>query len=123
MFSLNTVINVLSTSALKSIYYPHFLYCLTVVKKNINSLNLKQIRCIRIIAKPRYNAHSKPLFYKLKILSFLNLVLHRKLSLMHSIAFSYATPFLWILPYLEQFCVPRCKHLFFNRFPLYSSTT
>ena len=78
MFSLNKVKNFLSTSALKSIYYalvhPHFLYCLPLISctslKNINSLSLIQRKCIRTIAKARYNAHSEPIFYESKILPF-----------------------------------------------------
>ena len=147
MFSLNKVKNFLSTSALKSIYYalvhPHFLYCLPVVsctsQKNINSLSLKQKRCIRTIAKSRYNAHSEPLFYELKILPFPDLILHQKLSFMHSIAFSYAPLSFFMDPMFprnldfethqyplrnrDQFFIPRCKNLFLNRFPLYSFST
>ena len=76
--------------------HPHFLYCLPLISctslKNVNSLSLIQRKCIRTIAKARYNAHYEPLFYELKILPFTDLILHQKLLFMHSIAFSYAPP-------------------------------
>ena len=66
--TLNKVKNSLSSTALKSLYYalihPYFLYCLPVIRcsnqKNINMLALKQKRCIRIICKASYNAHTEP---------------------------------------------------------------
>ena len=136
---------VISLNRRLSIYYalvhPHFLYCLPLISctslKNINSLI--QRKCIRTIAKARYNAHSEPLYYELKILPFTDLILHQKLSFMHSIAFSYAPPSFYMDPVFprnsdiemhqyplrnrDQFFVPRCKNLFINRFPLYSFTS
>ena len=55
-------------------------------------------KCIRTIAKARYNAHSEPLFYELKILPFPDLILHQKLSFMHSIDFRYAPPSFFMDP-------------------------
>ena len=46
---------------------------------------------LRAITSSKYNAHTEPLFFKLKILPFDDLLLHHKLLLMHSIAHNYST--------------------------------
>ena len=98
MFSLSKVKNTLPTSSLKSLYYalihPHFLYCLPVVsctsQQNINLLITKQKKCIRIICKANYNAHTEPLFYDMKILPIPDLILQQRMHFMHSIEYFYA---------------------------------
>jgi len=144
LFTLNKVKNSLSTTALKSLYYalihPYFLYCLPVIscssQKNINMLALKQKRCIRIICKASYNAHTEPLFHLLKILPLADLILQQKLNLMHSIEYGYApSSFIEnktfpknsqidIHPYplrnINDFFTPRVRNEFLTRFPFYS---
>ena len=144
LYSLNKVKHFLSSNALKSIYYslihPHFLYCLPVVsctsQKYLNTLILKQKRCIRIIFNAKYNAHPEPLFSKLKILPLADLILHQNLSFMHSIEYGYAPTSFYIDPMfpknlnienhyyplrnLGNYYIPRVKNNSLNKFPLYS---
>ena len=146
MFSLNKVKKFLPSSALKSIYYaiihPHFLYCLPVTscssQKNINALFIQQKRCIRTICKAKYNAHTEPLFFSLKILPLPDLIIHQKLQFMHSIEYSYApssffSPTLfqknldleshsYQLRNLDHFNIPRLNYLWLQRYPFYSFT-
>ena len=51
---------------------------------------MKQKQCIRIICKSKYNAHSEPLFYKLKILPFEDLIVQHKLIFMQSLAHNHS---------------------------------
>ena len=53
-------------------------------------LALKQKRCIHIICKASYNAHTEPLFHLLKILPLADLILQQKLNFMHSIEYCSA---------------------------------
>ena len=147
MYSLNKVKNVLPTSALKSIYYaiihPHILYCLPITactnSKNINSLYVKQKRCVRTISKSKYNAHSEPLFFSLKILPLPDLIIQQRLHFMHSIEYSYAPSsfydlstfpknstvenHVYPLRNLGLFNIPRIKNNFLKRFPFHSFTS
>ena len=144
LFTLNKVKNSLSSTALKSLYYalihPYFLYCLPVIscssQKNINTLALKQKRCIRIICKASYNAHTEPLFHSLKILPLADLILQQKLNFMHSIEYCYAPSSfidnktfpknsqIDVHPYplrnINDFFTPRVRNEFLTRFPFYS---
>ena len=147
MYSLNKVKKILPTSALISIYYaiihPHLLYCLPNVsctsQTNMNSLFIKQKRCIRFIGNAKYNAHTEPLFLSLKILPLPELIAQQCLYFMHSIEYNYA-PFSFFNPEtfprnlnlenhsyplrnLQQFNVSRLNSSWLKRFPLYTFTT
>ena len=71
LYSLKCAKNLLSSNALKSLYYglihPHFLYCLPIFscnsQKNLKLLALLQKRCIPIISKAKFNAHTEKLFF------------------------------------------------------------
>ena len=98
LFSLKKVRHILSLNALKSLYYalihPHFLYCLPVYcsssSRNINLLFQLQKRCVRTIQGSKYNSHTDPIFYSLKILPLPDLINQQILNLMHSIVYDYA---------------------------------
>ena len=54
-------------------------------------LALKQKRCIHIICKTSYNAHTEPLFHSLKKkLPLAHLILQQKLNFKYSIEYCYA---------------------------------
>ena len=97
-FHFNAVKNFLSIKALTKLYFalihPHFVYCLPVYSftnaRNRKRLSIKQKQCIRIICKSKYNAHSEPLFYKLKILPFEDLIVQHKLIFMQSLAHNHS---------------------------------
>ena len=76
LFALHSVKKILPSSALISLYYAlfhcHLVYAIEIWScaswSNINELYLKQKAAIRIISNSTYNAHTQPLFKKLKIL-------------------------------------------------------
>ena len=65
------------TNALKTIYhsliYPYFNYCNLIwgsaANSHLKSLNLIQKKCIRIISKAEYYAHTEPLFNEHELLT------------------------------------------------------
>ena len=142
LYSLKNVKNVLSTSALKLLYYalihPHFLYCLPVIsctsQKNINLLYKSQKWAVRIIGKAKYNAHSQPLFASLNILSFPDLIIQQKLHFMHAFVFNYMPNGFegffcrnnetqihdYPMRNNDSFYIPRVKNDTLKRFPFYS---
>ena len=91
MYFLRTVKNVLTPSALKSVYYStihsHFIYAIHIWScsnsSNINRLFLKQKMAIRIVNSASYNAHTEPLFKKSNILPLTKLIDYFKLQFMH----------------------------------------
>ena len=97
LYYINAVKHFLSSKSLLKLYYAlihsHFVYCLPVYSftnsKNINILVVKQKRCMRIITKSRYNAHTEPLFFNLKVLPLNDLITYHKLIFMHSLAHQY----------------------------------
>ena len=51
---------------------------------------MKQKQCVRIICKSKYNAHREPLFYKLKILPFVDLIVQHKLIFLALLAHNHS---------------------------------
>ena len=78
IYAINQVKNILSSDTLKKIYnalfQPHIEYAIIIwglsKNKDIESLRLKQKKAIRIVSKSTYNAHCDPLFSKLNLLKF-----------------------------------------------------
>ena len=68
----------LSPSSLRTLYfsliYPYLVYCISVwgstYSSNLNRIFILQKKCIRIISKSSYDAHTEPLFKALRILKF-----------------------------------------------------
>ena len=92
LFLMRSAKNVLSSKALRSVYYAlihsHLLYCLPAYSctsnSNINSLFVKQKKAIRLVCQAKYNAHTSPLFYSQGILPLPELVKLHKLSFIHA---------------------------------------
>ena len=89
---MRTAKNILTETALKSVYYALFhsnmIYCLPIWASASSSL-LKPIetlqkKAIRIVFKLPYNAHTEPYFKSSKILPFQKLILYFNLQTMHS---------------------------------------
>lgn len=97
LFLLNSAKNTLSSNSLKLIYYAlihsHLVYCLPIFsianKKTLDSLFTLQKRAIRIICKARYNDHTQPLFFKLKILPLDLLKYQQIYHFMHAYEHNY----------------------------------
>ena len=93
LFALRSVKKILPSSALISLYYAlfhcHLVYAIEIWScaswSNINELYLKQKAAIRIISNSTYNAHTQPLFKKLKILPLNLMVDFFKIKFMHSV--------------------------------------
>ena len=80
---MNRVRHVLTSSALYSLYFtlimPYLTYCCEVwgnnYKNRIQSLFILQKRAIRICLNTNYKCHTKPLFYQLRSLNVLTLLI------------------------------------------------
>ena len=142
LFFLTKAKNLLSSKALKSLYFalvhPHFLYCLPIYsstsKKNMDSLYVKQKKCMRVIYNAKYNAHTQPIFYSLGILPLPDLVTLQNLLIMHSIDKDYSRVTFegfyeknaavvnhdYPLRNAGDFIVPRIRLEFLKSFPFFS---
>ena len=91
MFYLRRVKHVLTSNALKAIYYStihsHFIYAIHIWScsnlSNLNRLFLKQKMAIRVITNSSFNAHTEPLFKQFNILPLFKLIEYFKLQFMH----------------------------------------
>lgn len=90
LFCIRRSKNILTESALKTLYYStfhcHLIYGILIYtcayQSNLNSLIIKQKKAIRCITNSQYNAHTGPLFKKQKILPFESLILFFRLKFM-----------------------------------------
>ena len=90
LYFLRTSKNVLTPSALKSLYFSlvhcHLIYALPIwsstTQNILENLETKQKIAIRIISHSKYNAHSEPIFKKLNILPLNLLIESSKLIFM-----------------------------------------
>ena len=90
LYFLRTVKNVLTSPALKAIYYStvhsHFIYAIHIWscsnQSNLNRLFLKQKMALRIVHNSSFNAHTEPLFKKSNILPLPKLIEYFKLQFM-----------------------------------------
>ena len=90
LFILRQVKNLLSEKALKTLYYSlihcHLVYGIHIWSStaagNLKDLKVKQKSAVRTITLSKYNAHTMPLFKKLKILPLDSLVYFFKLQFM-----------------------------------------
>jgi len=79
LYVMRSVKNLLSTAALKSLYYSlfhcHLIFCLpiwcTTSKKNLSSINKLQKAAIRIVSHSKYNEHTEPIFKTLRVWSYI----------------------------------------------------
>ena len=92
LFIMQRAKNLLSTAALTTLYYSmihcHLNYGINIwgsaTPANLKCVILKQKRAIRTITKSNYNAHTEPLFLKLKILPINKLIEFSKICFMNS---------------------------------------
>ena len=92
MYFLRSVKNILTSSALKSVYYSilhsHFIYGVQIWSStnasNYNCLFIKQKTAIRIINFSKYNSHTEPLFKVSGILPLPKLIEFFKLQFFHN---------------------------------------
>jgi hypothetical protein len=90
LYFIRTAKNFLSEKSLKFLYYSlihcHLIYAMHVwscsTNNNLNVLAKLQKSAVRLITSSSYNAHSEPLFKKLRILPFYDLVLYFKIQFM-----------------------------------------
>jgi Reverse transcriptase (RNA-dependent DNA polymerase) len=91
LFFLRRVKNILSTAALRTLYFSlvhcHLIYAIEIwsltAQRNLNELFIKQKMAIRIISNSKYNSHTAPLFKMLKILPLESLAKVSLLKVMH----------------------------------------
>ena len=91
LYALRSAKNYLTEKALKTIYYAlfqsHIDYGLilwgTAAKKHINRIWILQKKAIRILTKATYNAHTNPLFHKLRILKLWDIYKVQQAKFMH----------------------------------------
>jgi hypothetical protein len=95
LFCINRLKNFLPQTTLRTLYFslihPHLLYCLNMysisTKTKLDELFLLQKKAVRVVCNESYNAHTGPLFTRLNILPFHDLILFERLKFMHR--FSY----------------------------------
>jgi hypothetical protein len=98
LFCMRRAKNLLSHSALKTLYFAfiqsHLNYCPIILssisQQNFNQIKLIQKKAIRIITGSNYTAHTAPLFAQLQILPYELIIKQAKLLFMHSIEYNYA---------------------------------
>jgi hypothetical protein len=92
LYCLNRIKNFVTPAAMKMLYFAmvhsHIVYCLNVFScanvTTLKPLKLKQKEAIRIICNAGYRDHTGPLFKRLGILPFDELVTYSQLKFMHS---------------------------------------
>ena len=90
LYMLRCTKNFLPPKARKAVYYTlfhcHLIYCLPIWSctslSNLNTITTLQKKAVRIVAAENYNAHTEPIFKKLKILPLQKLTLYFNLQIM-----------------------------------------
>lgn len=140
LYAIRSVKHILNAKSLCTLYnaliHPHFLYCNLVwsctCDSNMKRLLLLQKKAIRIITNSCYNAHTTPLFKRLKVLPIFEQIKYSKLVFMYdyiqkNLPLSFQG--LWIrnnernslnLRNANLFYIPRPKKESFKKFPLYN---
>jgi hypothetical protein len=141
LFCIRRAKNILTPTALKTLYFAviqsHLNYCPIILSSisqhNFNQIKLIQKKAIRIITNSAYTAHTAPLFAQLQILPYELIVKQSKLLFMHSIEYMYAPSSftdIWTKNYINQgdrplrnadnFMLPNPHTELFKKSPLYS---
>ena len=140
LFCIRRAKNILTPSALKTLYFAfiqsHLNYCPIILssisQQNFNQIKLIQKKAIRIITNSTYTAHTAPLFAQLQILPYELLVKQSKLLFMHTIEYNNAPSSfagIWAKNYINQgnrplrnadkFMLPNPHTELFKKSPLY----
>ncbi len=138
---ISKVKNILPQKALTSLYHSlihsHLSYCPTIAsitsQSNINKIIKMQKKALRVITQSEYNAHTTPLFNRLKILQYPDIIKLAQLNIMHAVHNKYAPEALldtWTLNANRQqhytlrnendYALPRVKYEIIKRTPLYT---
>ena len=143
LFNLQRCKNILTPEALRSLYYStfhcHLIYGILAYsgthKYLIDDIFKKQKKAMRSIANVKYNAHTGPIFKKLKILPLPALIEYFRFNFMYlyqknSLPKSFINSNYWILnqernvPYAlriqEDFYIPHYRLAIISRLPLIS---
>ena len=95
IYIMNSVKNFLTVNSMKTLYYAlyysHLLYCITLwgttmAASNLNKLDKSQKKVVRIINKSEYNAHTNPIYKKLKIVKFRDIVDNELIKFMYQVS-------------------------------------
>jgi hypothetical protein len=97
-FIINKVKNILPPQTLRTFYFSlfhfHLTYCPIIAscasKSSVEKIFKAQKKVIRIISNATYNAHTAPLFNKLKIMPYPTIITQSSLHLMHSAHHKYS---------------------------------
>ena len=141
LFCLRRAKSLLNERALRTLYFAtfhsHLLYCANILgcasKSEMKRITILQKKAIRLITNSSYNSHTKPLFEKLKILPFDDILHEQKMIFMHSVYNNYAPVSfsnIWTknndreqqyeLRNENNFLLPRPRFEGFKKYPLYS---
>ena len=141
LFCIRRAKSVLNERALRTLYFAtfhsHLLYCANILgcasKSEMKRITILQKKAIRLITNSSYNSHTKPLFEKLKILPFDDILHEQKMIFMHSVYNNYAPVSfsnIWTknndreqqyeLRNENNFLLPRPRFEGFKKYPLYS---
>lgn len=98
LYCIRQAKNIIPTKGLKSLYFAlihsHLTYCTQIMNgtsaKNRLKITKIQKKAIRIMTNSSYNAHTKPLYLKHKILPFDKIIIQAQLMFMHSVEYNYA---------------------------------
>jgi hypothetical protein len=141
LFCMRRAKNLLTPTALKTLYYAfiqsHLNYCPIILssisQQNFNQIKLIQKKAIRIITGSTYTAHTAPLFAQLQILPYELILKQAKLLFMHSIEYDYAPisfQGIWTknsvnqgerpLRNADNYSLPNPRTELFKKSPLYS---
>ena len=98
LYFLRSSKNILSKSALRSLYFAlfhsHLLYCISITgcatKTKLQKITLLQKKAIRIISGAKFRDHTEELFINQNILPFEKLIVKSKLLFMHAIYYKYS---------------------------------
>jgi hypothetical protein len=91
LYIMRTVKNILPESALKTLYFSlinsHLIYALPAYgcadRSILNPLIKIQKKAIRIVSKSKWNSHSEPIFQRLGIMRFEDMIKYSQLEFMH----------------------------------------
>ena len=141
LFCIKRAVNYLTENSLKSLYVAfiqsNLLYCSSIVgctsKTNIQKIVKIQKKAIRVVTKSKYNDHTSPLFLRLNLMNYENIISYNRLVFMHSIEYNYApTSFNGVWPKNtsrnndynlrnnDDFTLKPVRIELFKRIPLYS---
>ena len=141
LFCMRRAKNLLTPTALKTLYFAfiqsHLNYCPIILssisQQNFNQIKLIQKKGIRIITGSTYTAHTAPLFAQQQILPYELILKQAKLLFMHSIEYDYAPisfQGIWTKNFINQgerplrnaddYSLPIPRTELFKKSPLYS---